>query len=332
MRSGRHILVVGNGSIAGYLLGALSSKSTRENLRVTALATERSAPELRLHGLRIEAKDFSLRCRPNILVNPNDVSDVDMIIIAARAECTRSALSGLKAVMQQGATVVLATSGFPWWLPAANSLLKSIPIEAVDPDGMLLSSTPIGNIVSGIFDLACDRPAPGFVRHYRGRTLTIGSAMPGSLVAAEVQQLLSNPWLDCIVDRDIRSKLWSKLINTGSINPIRILTGVSPNDIASSGLGQSLSISAMREIEKVGMALGFGPFADPERRLRYQRDAGCEKTSLMHEIEYGLDLELDATIAAIIEIGLRIGIPTPTLSNLREIARHKAMPFQHVTH
>jgi 2-dehydropantoate 2-reductase len=333
MRSSRHILVAGNGSLAGYLLGVLSGKAKREGcIRVTAIVTEHSAAVLRRQGLRVDANEGTLQCWPNVLVDPRDVSDVDIVVLAARTELASIILQRLKTIAARGATIVVIANGVPWWLPAASGVLGGAPIKTIDPNGALLSSIPVTHLVAGIADITCDRPEPGRVRHYQGRTLTIGSAMPDAIWPTDVQQSLTDPWLDCTVEPDIRTMLWSKLIDAGSINPVHVLTGAAPVDIATSELAQSISILAIREIETVGLALGLGPFGDLKKRLVSHREAGAAKTSLLQEIERGLDLELDATIGAIIEVGHRIGIRTPTLRAMQEIACLKAASFLRASH
>jgi 2-dehydropantoate 2-reductase len=328
MNTHRHILVVGGGSNAGYLLGLLSNKSEHGGFRVTALANEHQASALRQSGLRIEGRDSVLCSTPEVVVDPLDAPDADLIILAARNEDARAALRGFRKAVERGATVLSISVGMPWWLPAANDGLRDGAIDAAAPHGGLLSSIPLSCLVAGITDLACDRPSPGLVRHYCGRRLAIGPASSDAARLSEIQELLSCPRLECSVVSDIQSMLWSRLIDAGAVDPIGILTRRRRGEILSSQSGRTIVIRAMREIERIGLGLGLGPFRNPEDRLTSRAKSGLPKTSLLHEIEQGLDLELDATISGIIEIGCRIGIVTPTLEILRDLAHVNAAAAQ----
>jgi 2-dehydropantoate 2-reductase len=45
------------------------------------------------------------------------------------------------------------------------------------------------------------------------------------------------------------------------------------------------------------------------------------KTSMLQDVEAGRSIELDALVAAVVEIGAKVGVPTPYASALFGLAR-----------
>ena len=158
----RHILVVGSGSTAGYLLGTLSNTSERGGFRVTGLVKEYEASALRQSGLRIEGRSSLIRAMPEVMADPLNAPEADLILLATRSEHARAVLRKLRRNIERGATVFTIAAGVPWWLPSTNGALGGAHIESIDPAGEFLSSIPIGCIVAGVTDFICEPPGAGY--------------------------------------------------------------------------------------------------------------------------------------------------------------------------
>ena len=67
----------------------------------------------------------------------------------------------------------------------------------------------------------------------------------------------------------------------------------------------------MREAQAIANALGVTFRATIERRIAGAVKVGAHKTSMLHDLEQGKPLEIQALVGAVIEMGLLTGIPTP---------------------
>ena len=69
----------------------------------------------------------------------------------------------------------------------------------------------------------------------------------------------------------------------------------------------------MREAEAVAEGLGVAMRVPLERRLAGAERVGEHKTSTLQDVEAGRSLEVEALIGSVVEVGARLGVPTPTI-------------------
>jgi Ketopantoate reductase PanE/ApbA C terminal len=70
-------------------------------------------------------------------------------------------------------------------------------------------------------------------------------------------------------------------------------------DMSTLESGRSLVRGAMAEIERIGLALGLGPFSGIEDRIASRAAFGPVKTSMLQDWEAGRDTELAAILSMI---------------------------------
>jgi 2-dehydropantoate 2-reductase len=69
----------------------------------------------------------------------------------------------------------------------------------------------------------------------------------------------------------------------------------------------------MREVLDIAAAVGSHPTISIERRLSGAERVGHHKTSMLQDFESGKQMELDAIIAAVVEIADMTGVEAPLL-------------------
>ena len=69
----------------------------------------------------------------------------------------------------------------------------------------------------------------------------------------------------------------------------------------------------MLEAQAVAQALGVSLPVDVDQRIDWASDVGDHKTSMLQDYEAGRELEIDAVVSAVSELGSWTGIATPTL-------------------
>lgn len=320
-----NVLIVGAGAIGGYLALAIADKAKARPVRLTVLATERSAPAIANDGLTLITGDRTVSAQPKVITEVPQASTFDLIIVATKSHRALDVLIRLAPLAKRGATILTAMNGVPWWFAADCSELGPGPIRAIDPDGTLLRSLPVRSVVAGLADFACRRTKPGVIVHSFGRRLTLGGVAPSATNRAhDISSLLSCPFLECIIERDIRTAMWSKLINNASMNPISLLTEATLADMCGSDYGRGIVERAMAEVQRIGEALGLGPFGDIDARIESRAAFGPVKTSMLQDWESNQRLEIDSILRAVVEIGTRASVRTPTLHALLELSMLKA--------
>ena len=69
----------------------------------------------------------------------------------------------------------------------------------------------------------------------------------------------------------------------------------------------------MREAQTIGEALGVQFKVSLEKRIAGAQAVGQHKTSMLQDVEQGRPLELQALVAAVMELGRITQTPTPTI-------------------
>ena len=77
----------------------------------------------------------------------------------------------------------------------------------------------------------------------------------------------------------------------------------------------------MAEAAEIGARIGCPITQSAKERLAVGRQLGVFKTSMLQDVEAGRPIELEALVGAVREIGLRVGVPTPTIDHLLGLTR-----------
>jgi 2-dehydropantoate 2-reductase len=113
---------------------------------------------------------------------------------------------------------------------------------------------------------------------------------------------------------DIRSEIWLKLWGNLSFNPISALAHATLVDLCRHPLARELARNMMLEAQIVATKLGRHLRVTVDRRIDGAERVGKHKTSMLQDVEAGRDLEIDALVGAVIELGRLTETPTPHIS------------------
>ena len=120
---------------------------------------------------------------------------------------------------------------------------------------------------------------------------------------------------------DIRRAIWYKLWGNMTANPISALTLATADRILASPGTRAFMRACMAEAAEIGAAIGCPINESGEDRLAVTATLGAFKTSMLQDVEAGRAIELDALLAAPLEIAGRVGVPAPNLAALHGLAR-----------
>jgi 2-dehydropantoate 2-reductase len=305
------IAVVGAGAI-GTWLGAALSRSGHD---VALLARGAHREAIRAGGVRVRgAEEYD--------VQPALDADgpVDVVLVAVKAHD----LAKIEVAHLLGdETVVLAAqNGIPWWyfhrLPGPYEGRR---VEAVDPDGAVSAVVAPERALGLVVYMGAQVGPPGTVSVRPEAGLVIGE--PSGERSARLRAVagaLEEAGFPVRRSDDIRTDVWTKLMGNATFNPISMLTGAGLGTIAKHPGTRALVAQAMEEAVAVARAVGANPTISIPDRLAITGRLGEHKTSTLQDLEAGKRVELDAILAAPVELAELTGTPPPALRMLLALA------------
>ena len=77
----------------------------------------------------------------------------------------------------------------------------------------------------------------------------------------------------------------------------------------------------MLEVQAVAQRLGIELPVSIDQRIAGAEKVGEHKTSMLQDLESGRPLELDEVVGAVVELGERVGVPTPVTRSVYACAK-----------
>ena len=169
---------------------------------------------------------------------------------------------------------------------------------------------------------ACRREAPGRIAVAMLDHYAVGEPGGGmSERAGVVAAMLDLAGLAGRADPDIRRAIWYKLWGNMTTNPISALTLATADRILANDDVRGFMLACMAEAAAIGAAIGCPIGESGEERMKVTATLGAFKTSMLQDVEAGRPIELDALLAAPLEIAARVGVSAPNLAALHGLTR-----------
>lgn len=285
------IAIVGVGAIGG-VIAALLQRSGRHEL---VLCTRRP-----LHGLSVETPDGIVRVNAAVVTDPNDVPEVDWVIVATKAYDAPGAAKWLERLCAKSAPVAVLQNG-------------------VEHRERFAPYVPMQSILPVIVDCPAERQSPEKIRQRGVMHLRVQDSAMGSDFIA----LFAGTPADALVVADFQTVAWRKLChNAAGVLPALLLqpSGVMRNE----AIGE-VARQIIRECIAVGRAEGAqlgDEIADTVLRA-YRASPPDSINSLHADRLAGRPMEIDARNGVIVRLGKKHGIPTP--DNQMAVALLEAM-------
>lgn len=306
-------VIAGAGAVGAYLGACMA----RAGLDVTLLAR---GPQLRAiieRGVRVISPEGDFQTHPNATGDPQSIGHTDVVFLAVKAHSLPDLAPRLGCLLGPDTAVVSLQNGVPWWFT---------PLERVDPGGAIAAAIEARRVVGSLVYFATEIAEPGVVRHIEGDRMPIGepdgTRSPRSKAIA---QALISAGLRCPVTTHIREEIWVKILGNVAFNPISALTGATLGRMAADPYVSALVRAIMGEAEAVATCLGMKLPVTMEQRIAGAAKVGEHKTSMLQDLEAGRPLELEAVVGAVLELGERLGVPTPITRAVYACTRLRAL-------
>ena len=303
------ICVVGAGAIGGWM----GVKLARAGHAVSVLARGATLAAIGQNGLQLVDGGETLRVDVTASANAADLDTPDLLIIAVKAPGLRDAALSVKSLIGPNTIVLTAMNGVPWWFfDRADRPLNGTRLATIDATGEINASIPAGNVIGCVVHAACSVDAPGVIRHKMGQRLIVGEPSGGkSARLTLLHEALIAAGFESELSADIQKEVWFKLWGNMTMNPVSALTGATTDKILDDPLAREFCSNVMREAQAIGHKIGIPIAQTPDERHDITRKLGAMKTSMLQDVEASKGIELDALVAAVVEIGQKVGVATP---------------------
>ena len=324
------VCVLGAGAIGGWM----GVKLAQAGHAVSVLARGATLAAIRAEGLRLIEAGETAAVKVAASDKPGDLTAdafPDLLIVAVKSQGLRDAALAANPLIGPNTIVLTAMNGVPWWFfQRSDRPLAGTALASIDPTGEIAASIPSANVIGCVVHAACSVDAPGLIRHKMGTRLIIGepdgaaqSVAQGGISArlAALHTALTAAGFESEASTDIQRDVWFKLWGNMTMNPVSAITGATTDLILDDPLTREFCSAVMREAKAIGEQIGIPIAQSPDERHAVTRKLGAMKTSMLQDVEAGRSIELDALVAAVVEIGAKVGVPTPYTSALFGLAR-----------
>jgi 2-dehydropantoate 2-reductase len=292
------IAIFGAGGVGAYF-GARLAEAGNE---ISIVARGAHLDAIRAHGLRVDSVLGDMLVRPKVAsASAADVGPVDAVLLGVKTWQVAEVAPTLKPLLGRDTLV----------MPLQNG---------VDTPDQLAAALGPKHVVGGVCGGFCFIVAPGHVKHIGGVTF-IKFGELDRRKSERVERLraeFSAAKVDVAVPDDIRVALWEKLMLVVPFGGVGAVSRAPIGVIMKTPETRTLIEAGMREIAAVALAQGIQLPADSVERTLTLLDGTTPTgtSSLQRDIAAGKRSELDAWTGAVVQLGARLRVPTPTHSFL----------------
>jgi 2-dehydropantoate 2-reductase len=304
------IAVVGAGAIGGYLGGWLGAAGED----VTFIARGRNLDAIRANGMRVIGEDGKETiAKAHATEKMSDAGPQDLVLLAVKAHQVAAVAGDLNRLLGKDTPIVTMQNGIPWWyFHGSGGEFEGRPVRAADPDGSVGEAIDPARVVGAVVYPAAVLEAPGVVRVVEGRRFTLGELDGSESARAQrISEVFTRAGFKAPVIKDIRAEIWLKVLGNMSFNPISALTHATLVELLTFPLTRELCVAMMREAEAVANKLGITFRVGIDRRIAGAEKVGAHKTSMLQDVETGKEMEIEALVGSVVELGRLTGTPTP---------------------
>ncbi|MCH8530942.1 MAG: 2-dehydropantoate 2-reductase [Saccharospirillum sp.] len=317
------IAVVGLGAIGGLLAARLA----RSGHDVSAIARGATLAAVSKAGLGVcpvgDSERIDHRVPIRVSDDPAQLGLQDLVILSVKSQAVLDVLPTVKALMGPDTRLLSAMNGIPWWFfQGLSPEFNHIDLPSIDPGRTLLKQLPGDRIIGSVTYLSATTPSAGVVCPIADKRIIIGEATGGSSATLDrVKDAFTDAGFAVEVPDSIQKAIWYKLWGNMTMNPVSAITGATGDRILGDPGVRAFISQAMREAQAIGNRIGLPINEDPEARHELTLQLGAFKTSMLQDAEAGKSIELDALVAAVLDIARAVGQEAPSIEALYGLTR-----------
>jgi len=316
-----NICILGCGSIGGLIAHHLADSENK----ITIFDKGSHLEAIKKNGLTLQKPNGDIATVNNLYATDNldKCEQQDIVFLAVKAHQIQSICQDISTLLSENTTLVTLQNGIPWWFFQKQSgKFKEHTLKTVDPDGIISNNILSKHVIGCVSYPAAEVTSPGIIRHIEGIRFPIGE-LDGAISsrAKTISSVLTQAGFKSPILNDIRSEIWLKAWGTLAFNPISVLTKATMSQISKCNETREIVINLMKESQLVASKLDIQLRVPLEQRLQGAEKIGDHKTSMLQDFEAGQTLELEATLATIIELAEKTETNVPHIKNLYAITK-----------
>ena len=313
------LAIYGAGAIGAYL-GAVIARSGGD---VALIARGPHLEAMRQHGVRVRTSQEDFTAHPVATDDPTSIGPVDVVVLAVKAHGLPQIAPRLEPLLGPDTAVLAAQNGLPWWyFQRHGGPLDGTHLDSLDSDRILDRHIASERIIGCVVYPSTAVVEPGVVQHIEGNRFSIGE-LDGATTdrCKSIAAALIGAGLRCPIRPRIRQDIWVKLLGNIAFNPLSALTRATLEEMATDPGVSQVAREVMTEADAVARALGVAVPVTIEQRIAGAAKVGAHKTSMLQDVEAGRPMELEALMGAVVEVGEKVGVPTPATRMLYACAK-----------
>lgn len=311
------VCVYGAGAVGGHLAGRLGEGGAE----VSLVARGPHLEAIKANGLRVETTGGTLLSRPMATENPRELGPQDVVFVTVKAPALPQVAQAIMPLLHENTAVIFAMNGIPWWyFQAHGGPFDGLKLARLDPGDAIWTAVGPERAVGAVAYTACSVTSPGVVHAENPRNRLIlgrpdGSADPR---LEALGHLLSKAGLEVETTSRIRDAIWSKLVMNLVGGSLAVITGFPMKDVLSSAIIAETAAKMAAETMALAHALGCRP-DDPSPALA-RLASSKHKQSILQDLELGRSMEVDAMLKVPLDLTELVGVETPTLALVVQLA------------
>ncbi|MFZ4288145.1 ketopantoate reductase family protein [Variovorax sp. HJSM1_2] len=315
------VCVYGAGAVGGHIAGRLAVAGVKVSLVVRG----DNLAAIREHGLRVQTPEGLLYSQPIATEDPVTLGVQDIVIVTVKAPALPKVAESIAPLLGPGTSVLFVMNGIPWWyFHAHGGGLDGKRLSTIDPGDTVWRNIDPQRAVGAVAHTACTVTGPGVIHVQNPKNRIVFGRPDGS--ADEKLDALAAAMcaggLQAEVTSRIRDAVWEKVLMN--------LVGGSLGILTASTMGEALacpaSLAAAERMTQEGAAIAQAlgcSVGDPMLGLSRLR-VSKHRQSILQDLMAGRAMEVEALLAAPLELARLAEVPTPTCDLIVGLAIQKA--------
>jgi 2-dehydropantoate 2-reductase len=285
--------VMAAGAVGGYF-GARLAAAGHD---VVFFARGAHLEAIRNKGLRVESPLGNLHLTDvQAIDDPSRVAPVEVVLFAVKLWDTERAAEQLRPLVEPQTRVITVQNG----------------IDSVDRLRPILGEAAV---VGGATYVVTVIAEPGLIRHTGPFARILCGRLDGQsddVLDRHVAQMRA-AGIDIAVSEKMRTELWKKFVILSGSSAVTSSTRLPLGPIRSDPDTRALYFRLIGEAIEVGKAAGIDFPADFNDQMTQALESfpPTMKASMAHDLDRGNRLELDWLSGKVVELGRKLGVPTP---------------------
>jgi 2-dehydropantoate 2-reductase len=310
------LCVFGAGAIGSHVAARFARGGQAE---VSVVARGPQLEAIRARGLTVEAPEERFTVPVRAESDPAALGVQDAVIVTVKAPAIPAVAASLAPLLGPETPVVFVVNGIPWWWDAR--------LTALDPGGVIRDAVAPARVVGGVVWSACTVTEPGVVKVQSASSRVIFGELDRAITPriTALAAALEAGGMGGVASPDIRTEIWTKLLNNLTNGPICLLTRRDMKSTFEDPAVLAAARAVMHEGLAIAAALGHAIPGDPEKQI-LRSVSIPHKPSILQDLEAGRTLEFEALLATPLQLAREAGVAAPMLELLVALARQAAYP------